>query len=104
MFVPRTQIENNYASIYILACHPGAEKISYKRMISAITDVTTHLLSIERADWPKPHDMFKSRDANVWQREHDAVARLESRCVIKAKHVCWSVNSFDFALEKLHSC
>ena len=31
--------------------------------------VTTHLLSIERADWPKLHDMFKARDANVWQRE-----------------------------------
>ena len=30
---------------------------------------TTHLLSIERADWPKLHDMFKARDANIWQRE-----------------------------------
>ena len=66
-----------------------------------------HLLSIERADWPKLHNMFKARDANVWQREfpvgfpvevsalnsifinifHDVVARIESRCVIKAKHV-----------------
>ena len=31
--------------------------------------LTTHLLSIERADWPKLHDMFKARDANVWQGE-----------------------------------
>ena len=69
--------------------------------------VTTHLLSIERADWPNLHDMFKARDANVWQREfpvgfpvevsalnslfiyifHDVVTRIESKCVIKAKHV-----------------
>ena len=69
--------------------------------------VTTHLLSIERADWPKLHDMFKARDVNVWQREfpaglpvevsalnstfinifHDVVALIESKCVIKAKHV-----------------
>ena len=69
--------------------------------------LTTHLLSIERTDWPKLHDMFKACDANVWQREflvgfpvevsalnslfiniyHDVVARIEIRCVIKAKHV-----------------
>ena len=69
--------------------------------------LTTHLLSIDRADWQKLHDMFKARDANVWQREfpvgfpievsalnlffvnifHDVVTRIESRCVIKAKHV-----------------
>ena len=69
--------------------------------------VTTHLLSIERADWPKLHDMFKARDANLWQRGfpvgfpvevsalnslfinifHDFVARIERGCVIKAKHV-----------------
>ena len=62
--------------------------------------------------------MFKARDANVWQCEfpvgfpvdvsalnsiiinifHDAVAFIESRCVVKAKHVCWSVNSFDSIL------
>ena len=72
-----------------------------------MVQITTHLLSIERADWPKLHDMFKARDANVWQREfpvgfpvevsalnslfinifRDVVARIESRCVIKAKHV-----------------
>ena len=70
--------------------------------------VTTNLLSIERADWLKLHDMFKVRDAKCRQRLfpvgfpfrvralnlsiinifHDAVAvRIESRCVIKAKHV-----------------
>ena len=68
--------------------------------------ITTHLLSIERANWPKLHDMFKAHDAIAWQREfpvgfpvevsalnslfinifHDVVARIESRCVIKAKH------------------
>ena len=69
-----------------------------------VYSVTTHLFSIERADWPKLHDMFKARDANVWQRifpvgypvEVSAsysfyinifvVARIESRFVIKAKH------------------
>ena len=63
--------------------------------------------SIEWADWPKLHDMLKACDANVWQREfpvgfpvevsalnslfinifHDVVARIESKCMIKAKHV-----------------
>ena len=62
---------------------------------------------IERADWPKLHDIFKARDTNVWQHEfpvgfsveisalnsifinilHDVVARIESRCEIQAKHV-----------------
>ena len=32
-------------------------------VISLLSGVTTHLLSIERADWPKLHDMFKARDA-----------------------------------------
>ena len=27
--------------------------------------LTTHLLSIERADWPKLHDVFKARDAKA---------------------------------------
>ena len=69
--------------------------------------LTKHLFSIERADWPMLHDMFKACDANVWQREfpvgfpvevsdlnllfinifHDVVTRIESRSMIKAKHV-----------------
>ena len=69
--------------------------------------------------------MFNARDAKSWQRLfpvgfsvkvcalnllfinilHDVVARIESRCVIEAKHVllvwsCWSVNSFDFRWKK----
>ena len=84
--------------------------------------LTTHLLSIEHADWPKLHDMFTGPDTNVWQHEfpvgfpvevsvlnsifinifHD-VAHIESRCVIKENMSCWSINSFDFALDKLHS-
>ena len=39
------------------------------RMQYCLVAVTTHLFSIERADLPKLHDMFKARDANVWQRE-----------------------------------
>ena len=70
-----------------------------------VIKVNMHLLSIERADWPKLHDMLKACEANVWQREfpvgflvelsalnsifinifHDVVARIESRWVIKAK-------------------
>ena len=66
-----------------------------------------HLISIERADWPKLYNLFKVCDTNVWQREfpvgfplevsalnsifinifHDVIARKESRCVIKAKRV-----------------
>ena len=36
-------------------------------MSSIIKGLTTHLLSTERADWPKPHDMFKTRHAYVCQ-------------------------------------
>ena len=31
--------------------------------------ITTHLLSIEHADWSKQLDVFKARDAKIWQRE-----------------------------------
>ena len=85
--------------------------------------LTTHLLSIERADWTKLHDMFKARDAEANQREFpvgvpvrvcasnlllfniflDIIVRIESRCVIKAKHVLLVCYLFDFSLEKLHS-
>ena len=63
--------------------------------------ITTHMLSIERAGWPKLHDMFKARDAKTRQRKfpvgfplsvwaitllfsifHDVVANIESKCVI----------------------
>ena len=30
--------------------------------------LTTHLLSIERADWLKQHDIFNARDAKSWQQ------------------------------------
>ena len=69
--------------------------------------LTTHLLSIERHDWPKLHDMLKARDAKTGQRKfpagfrvrfcaldllfinffRDVVVGIESRCVIKSKHV-----------------
>ena len=72
-----------------------------------VINITMHLLSIEHADWAKLHDMFIVCDAIAWQREfpvgfpvevsalnslfinifHDVVARIESRCMIKAKHV-----------------
>ena len=68
---------------------------------------TTHLLSIEGADWPRLHNMFKARGVDTWQHEfpvgfpvevsalnslfnsifHDIVARVESKWVIKAKRV-----------------
>ena len=88
-----------------------------------------HLLSIEPADWPKLHDIFKACDANVWQREfpagfsvavsalnsllinifHDVVACIESRCVTKGKHVllvCWIIwfCAGKTALALKHSC
>ena len=85
--------------------------------------VTTHLLSIERADWPKQSDLFKASDAKTWKRKfsigfpvrvcalnllfvnifHDVVVRKESRCVIKQNRSCCSIYSFDFALKELHS-
>ena len=70
-----------------------------------VIELTVHLLSIERIDWPKLHDMFIARDANNGHQLlvefpvrvcalyllfinscHD-VAGIESRCVMKAKHV-----------------
>ena len=69
--------------------------------------LTTHLISIKRADWPKLHDMSKTRDCKAWQRKFpvgypvticalnllliniflDVVTRIGSRCVIKEKYV-----------------
>ena len=34
-----------------------------------VVTLTTHLFSIEHADWLKLHDMFKARDAKSWQRQ-----------------------------------
>ena len=98
-----------------LCCGYGKQTLGWYYM-------TTHLLSIERADWPKLHYMFKARDANAWQREfqvgfpvevsalnslfvnifHGVVARWKADAWSKQNMSCWSVNSFDFALEKLH--
>ena len=99
-----------------LCCGYGKQTLGWYYM-------TTHLLSIERADWPKLHYMFKAPDANAWQREfqvgfpvevsalnslfvnifHGVVARWKADAWSKQNMSCWSVNSFDFALEKLHS-
>ena len=91
-----------------------------------VSTLTTHLLSIEHADWLNLHDMFKARDAKSWQRWfpvgfpvrvcalnllfinilYDIVARIESRYAIKMLKQnisCWSINSFDLSLKKLHS-
>ena len=99
---------NRVVLMRCIRLHEDAKRCTViRRFVKCICVVflTTHLLSIERADWPKPHDMFKARDAKAWQREFpvgspvcgsnllliniflDIVARIESRCVIKAKHV-----------------
>ena len=99
--------------------------VLYKNYLEFITTqtmvLTTHLLSIERANWPKLHDMFKARDANVWQRESQVRFPVEISAInsifinifmmlllVKRKYAwlkqnmsCWSVNSFDFALKKI---
>ena len=36
------------------------------QILMLIKDITTHLLSIERAHWLKMHDMFNARDAKSW--------------------------------------
>ena len=71
----------------------------------SISVLTTHLLSIERADWHKRQDMFKARNADTWQRKfpmgfpvrvcalnllsinifRDVVVRIDNRYVIKTK-------------------
>ena len=74
-----------------------------------------HLLSIEGADWPKLHDMFKACDAKAWQREFlvgfpvslclefviyqhfsRCCCSIESRCMIKQNMSCWYVSLFHF--------
>ena len=86
---------------------------------NVLTNTWLHgLLSIERADWPKLHDMFKTRDVSVWQCDfpvgfpvevsalnllfinicHDAVARTKKWL---KQYVYWCfLNLLDFALEK----
>ena len=54
-------------SLYFFLC---LRKLAYRSSLakSAIR-LTTHLLSIKYADWPKQHDMFKARDANTSHRK-----------------------------------
>ena len=81
--------------------------------------MTTHLLSIKHADWPKLHDMCKARDANAWQRTfsvdlplkflhwicYSSLFRMMLLHVLKAdvwlKQImpCSSADSFDFVLK-----
>ena len=88
-----------------------------KNPLSRYWTVTTHLLSIGRADWLKLHYMFNACDAKSWQRElpvgfpvrncalnvlfinifSRCFARIESGCVTEAKHVllvCYFVPFF----------
>ena len=44
----------------------GTTDVDNKMAIN-VYNVTTHLLSIERADWPKLREVFKARDAKTWQ-------------------------------------
>ena len=81
---------------------------------------TTHLLSIERADWPNLRDTFKARDANLWQHEFPLVFPVEVSALnsisinifmtlmlilkadawLKQNMSYWPINSLDFALKK----
>ena len=78
------------------------------RFLDFAPSITTHLLSIERTDWPKLHNMLKARDANLWQHEihYSSFFFMMLLFVSKAdawlkKNVSgWSVNSFDCAREK----
>ena len=45
--------------------------------VPMIFRLTTHLLSIVRADWPKLRDMFKARDAKTWQHKFPVGLPLE---------------------------
>ena len=85
---------------YILGqgCFMGAVTNHY--LITTKHNITLHLLSIEHADWSKLQNLFKASDATTRQHQflaspcafysatfiHDGVTRIESRCVIKAKH------------------
>ena len=43
--------------------------------------ITEQLLSIQRADWPKLHDMFKARDSNTWQRQFPVEFPVQCFCL-----------------------
>ena len=103
--------------ILIISCEtnvaPISNKLCEQRRTLMVITITTHLLSIESADWLKLSDIFKATTpGNVNFRLesvpcicysstfiHDVVACRESRCVIKAKHVFLSVNSFTLPWE-----
>ena len=57
--------------IYITYFRQKMENGSKYRMPfqTNICIITTHLFSIERADWSNLHAMFKERKANAWQRD-----------------------------------
>ena len=91
--------------ILIISCKtnvaPISNKLCEQRRTLMVITITTHLLSIERADWLKLSGIFEATTpGNVNFRLesgpcicysstfiHDVFARTESRCVIKAKHV-----------------
>ena len=86
--------------------------------------LTTHLLSIEPAEWPKLREMFKAHDINTWQRAFPIgfpvevcalnslffnifmmiLFVLNADARFKQNMSCWSINSFDFGLENFFPC
>ena len=66
-----------YSSSYLLLLNLtiwiGCHTFSY----NVVARLTTHVLSIGRADRSKLHDMFKARDAKAWQREFLGEFQLE---------------------------
>ena len=59
-----------YISLGTFGRHPISISVEGNTIPSSdsIKVLTTHLLSVERADWLKLHDMFNARDAKSWQR------------------------------------
>ena len=91
-----TAIMRNYLLIMALQSQHALPSI-FRTDTSMSTDgrytcITTHLLPIERSDWSKQEDKFfcgctcGEINSPLFVINGDAVARIESRCVIKAKH------------------
>ena len=58
--------------------------------------ITTPLLSIERADWPKLHDMLKARDSNTWQRQFPVGFRSRVSGLLFLPWICYTSTLFSY--------
>ena len=67
--ISKFKVSVNSLTLLVLTWDPILTNSLGNHGVARVSSITTHLLSIERADWPMLHDMFKARDVKAWQRE-----------------------------------